>query len=39
MVLAGICHDGRTQFKIVQEILNAIGDRSGDNAGKGRTRV
>ena len=24
MVLAGICHDGRTQFKIVQEILNAV---------------
>ena len=24
MILAGICHDGRTQFKIVQEILNAV---------------
>jgi hypothetical protein len=24
MVLAGICHDGRTQLKIVQEILNAV---------------
>jgi hypothetical protein len=39
MVWAGICHDGRTQLKIVQVTLNAvkyssIGDRSGDNAGQ-----